>query len=117
MKTKFLLINAINPAREIEASMPPLGLGYLVSALREEFGEETIEFKIVDRRVKESLKRFKPDLVGITSVSQNYNLAQEYARLTKAPVLVGGIHLTSLPSSLAKGNGDWRHWRGRKDFD
>lgn len=104
MKSKFLLINAINPAREIEASLPPLGLGYLASVLREEFGDD-IRFKIISNNIRQEIKRFNPDVVGITSVSQNYNRATKYARIAKEqklPVIMGGIHITSLPFSLSK---------------
>lgn len=104
MKTKFLLINAIDPTREIEASLPPLGLGYLASVLREEFGDN-IRFKIIDNNIRQEIKRFKPDVVGITSVSQNYNRAIRYARIAKEqklPVIMGGVHITCLPLSLSK---------------
>jgi len=104
MKAKFLFINAIDPAREIEASLPPLGLGYLASVLREEFGDD-IRFKIINNNVRQEIKRFNPNVVGITSVSQNYNRAIEYARIAKEqklPVIMGGIHITSLPSSLSQ---------------
>ncbi len=104
MKVKFLLINAIDPAKEIEASLPPLGLGYLASVLREEFGDD-IRFKIINNDIKQEIKKFNPNVIGITAVSQNYNRAIKYARIAKEqklPVIMGGIHITSLPFSLSK---------------
>ena len=56
MKPKFLLINTIDPAREIEASLPPLGLGYLASVLREEFGDD-IRFKIINNNIRQEIKK------------------------------------------------------------
>lgn len=105
MKTKFLLINAIDISQSLQTSLPPLGLGYLASSLRSEFGENTIQFKIVDREVNKEIKSFKPDIVGITCVSQNYNFAIEYAKIAKKyklPVIIGGIHITVLPKTLSK---------------
>jgi anaerobic magnesium-protoporphyrin IX monomethyl ester cyclase len=98
-----MFINAIDPDSEVEAHYAPLGLGYLVSSLRQEFGPDYIEFKIVDRQIEEHITAFKPHIVGITSVSQNYNKAVGYTAIAKKyslPVVVGGIHISALPSTL-----------------
>lgn len=103
MKPRFLFINAIDKTSRIQSLLPPLGLGYLVSSLREAFGYNAIEFKIVDDFFEEEIRKFKPHIVGITSVSQNYNLAVNYARIAKKyglPIIVGGVHITALPSTL-----------------
>lgn len=105
MKVKFLLINAIDISKALQTSLPPLSLGYLASSLRDEYGNDLIDFKIVDRDIKNELRKFKPDIVGITCVSQNYNYAMEYAKLArkrKIPVLIGGTHITVLPTTLTK---------------
>jgi len=104
-KIKFLLINAIDISKNIQTILPPLGLGYLVSSLRDEFGSNAIDFKIIDRDVEETIKDYKPNIVGITSVSQNYNYAIEYAgtaKRYKLPVIVGGTHITVLPTTLTR---------------
>lgn len=103
MKPKFMFINAINRAKKLEYSLPPLGLSYLVSSLREKFGGDSIIFKIVDKDIDEEINEFKPDIIGITSVTQNYNIAIRYARVAKKyglPVIMGGVHISALPSSL-----------------
>ena len=100
---KVLFINAINPLSEIERRYPNLGLGYLVSSLRKEFGQDKFESKIIDSDVEKTLKTFKPDIVGITSVTQNYNIAKRYATIANRlniPVLIGGLHISMLPVSL-----------------
>lgn len=105
MKTRFLLINAIDITKSLQTSLPPLSLGYLVSSLRSKFGQDLIDFKIVDRDIKNEINIYKPDIVGITSVSQNYNYAMQYAKIAKkhkVPVLIGGTHITVLPTTLAK---------------
>jgi len=103
MRPRILFINAVNPNDEGEIDMPPLGLGYLVSSLREEFGDDAIKFKIINQNVAQEIKNFKPDFVGITSTTKNYGRAIDYAKIVKRydlPVVIGGVHISTLPSSL-----------------
>ena len=105
MTVRLLLINAIDITKSLQTSLPPLSLGYLVSSLREEFGDDAFKFKIIDRDVREAIKNFSPDVVGITSVSQNFNYAIKYAKIAKKyklPVLIGGTHISVLPNTLTK---------------
>ena len=102
-KPKIMFINAIDPANVLESRFPQLGLGYLVSSLRQEFGLDYFEFRIINRDVEENIKKFKPDIIGITSVTQNYSRAATYARIAKRyslPVIMGGVHISLLPSTL-----------------
>jgi len=104
MSKKILLINAINQYVSVERQYPPLGLGYLVSSLKKHFGVNMFKFKIIDKDVENELLRFKPDIVGISSVTQNFNIAKRYARLAKKrniPVIIGGVHITMLSQSLS----------------
>jgi len=103
IKTKILLINAINPHVEVEQRHPPLGLGYLVSALRKYFGEDFFEFRIVDRNIEKEIRQFNPGIVLISSVTQNFDIAIGYASFIKRlniPLIVGGIHISMMPYSL-----------------
>jgi len=98
-----MFINAIDVTNKIATALPPLGLGYLASSLRKEFGPDRIRFKIIDRAIEQEIEEFNPDIVGISSVSQNYNRAIEYAGIAKKynlPVIVGGVHISALPSTL-----------------
>ena len=98
-----MFINTINPYAEIECRYPPLGIGYLVSSLRNHFGSDMFQFKVVNRNIEFELSHFRPDIVGISSVTQNYNIAKEYARIAKTKglsVIIGGIHISMLPFSL-----------------
>jgi radical SAM superfamily enzyme YgiQ (UPF0313 family) len=55
------------------------------------------------RRIESELETFRPDLVAISSVTQNYGTAIRQARLAKTaclPVVVGGMHISSLPESI-----------------
>lgn len=52
----------------------------------------------------DSVFKIKPDLVGVSSTSENYGRATEAAKSIKAklhiPVIIGGPHITSIPESL-----------------
>jgi len=52
-----MFINAINPIKEIESGLPQLGVGYLISLLREKFGQEYIQFKVIDRDVEQEISQ------------------------------------------------------------
>jgi radical SAM superfamily enzyme YgiQ (UPF0313 family) len=99
----ILLVSAVNTHIEIEVRYPQLGLGYLVNYARQKLGPDTHTFKIITAGMEETLEDFKPDLVGISSFSQNYGIVIQYARMCRArhiPVIVGGIHISMLPASL-----------------
>ena len=70
-KIKILFINTIDFREEVARRYPPLGLGYLAASLRQKFGHQAFQFKIIDQGVEQEIKKFKPDLVGISSVTQN----------------------------------------------
>jgi magnesium-protoporphyrin IX monomethyl ester (oxidative) cyclase len=97
------MVDAITPQVEIEARYPHLGLAYLVSCVRQKIPEHKIEFRIVNNDVYRSAKQFRPDLVGISSVSQNFMIAKAYAaHFAKQgiPVILGGVHISVLPQNL-----------------
>ncbi len=101
---KILFISAINPHIETETRYPQLGLGYLVNYIRKELGVNKCRFKIITGEVEEHLNTFKPDIVGISSFTQNFRIVKKYASLCKRrnlPVIVGGIHITLLPESFS----------------
>jgi anaerobic magnesium-protoporphyrin IX monomethyl ester cyclase len=105
MPISILFINVVNPDQDIETLFPPLGIGYLVSALRRRFGAEMIRVKVIDRNIEEEIASFSPDVVAISTVSQNYNRAMQYAKMAKRhrlPVLVGGVHISMAPTTLTR---------------
>src|SRR3990170_516361 len=100
MKVK-LVLPALTEAksaywRSIKYSLfPPLGLAALAAYL----GEED-EIAIADEHVERLDLDDSPDLVGIevyvTSVYRSYQIADHYRR-QGAHVVLGGLHVTSLP--------------------
>lgn len=102
---RFLFINAINPRKKIEVLYPPLGIGYLVSSIRKRFGKDICQFKVIEDDIEREIIDFKPDIVGISSVSQNYNRAIAFSKVAQKygiPVICGGVHISMVPSSLTE---------------
>lgn len=105
MATRILLINAIDSSRGVEVAFPPLNLAYLVSYFRHKSKKSDVIFKIISKDYKKEILSFSPDAVGLTSVTQNYPLAVKIASFCRdkgMPVFIGGIHISTLPSSLNK---------------
>ena len=95
---KLLLVNAIsnNPADRLH---PPLGLAYIAASLR----RDEVECQIIDKHLSNEIQAFNPDIVGITSVSRNYDIAKGYAAIAKhynVPVIMGGVHISTLPETM-----------------
>lgn len=103
MPVKILFIDAKDVSKPLETRFPHLGLGYIVASLRQRFGLEAAECRIISGGVEDGLDSFKPDMVGISAVSQNYGRALDAAAAAKKrgiPVVCGGIHISMLPRSL-----------------
>ena len=99
---KVMFIDAVNPEIQFRL-MPTLGLGYLASSLRNEFGYNHIDIKIVQEDIEQEINGFRPDIIGISSLSTNYGMAIRCARIAKEhglPVIMGGQHISILPSTL-----------------
>ncbi|MBL7685074.1 MAG: cobalamin-dependent protein, partial [Deltaproteobacteria bacterium] len=83
-----------------QRTMAPLGLLYLASHL--EKLELPIEILIHDNL--DDIIHFKPDIVGIASVSENFHQTQNFAKKLKNSfnpfIILGGAHFTSLPTFL-----------------
>lgn len=102
---KILFINAINPESEIETRYTPLGILYLSASLNNSFPADTFEVRLVNNDIEKNIKSFRPDIVGITSVSQNFNHAIRHAKLVRnwgLPTIAGGLHISMIPESLTE---------------
>ncbi len=102
---KILFINAINPESEIETRYTPLGILYLSASLKKTFPAGSFEIKLVNKNVEKNIKSFRPDIIGITAVSQNFNHAIRHAKLARRyglPTMVGGVHISIIPESLSE---------------
>ena len=84
---------------------PPLGLAYLAAYINKTLPE--IEIKILDQIPQEKIikiiKRDKPEIIGLTSVSENWAKVKKFAKEIRmnfkdAKLIIGGIHITTQPS-------------------
>lgn len=102
---KILFINAINPESEIETRYTPLGILYLSASLKKALPVGTFEVKLVNKDIEKNLQSFKPDIVGITVVSQNFNHAIRHAKLVRKkglPTIIGGVHISMIPECITE---------------
>lgn len=96
---KILLVNIVD--QRDSTAIPHLGVAYLASYLRANGGYNDI--KIINSPIDDALREFRPDVVGFSTVSQNYDLAKNEAKKAKkagAVTVIGGVHITLLPHTL-----------------
>jgi len=105
--TKLALINPIVSSfgEKDEQHDPPLGLAYLASYLRRYLNFDNTVIIDKEKNLLEAIKREKPDIVGITSMSLEYNkianMGTEIKETFDIPVLIGGVHISLMPHHLS----------------
>ncbi|MFA5303292.1 MAG: radical SAM protein [Candidatus Nanoarchaeia archaeon] len=103
---KILFVNIVNTKNDNEIIYPPLGLAYLVSYAKKYLKNKNVIFKVISNNYEENIKQIKPDIIGLTCVSQNYEKAKNIAKFSKenssALILIGGSHISLCPTSLDK---------------
>lgn len=87
----------------LKSRFPSLGLAYIASYLRRY--SDFKDISILEGDVAYKLRKIKPDLIGISSVTQTFKEACSVARLIKSeykniPIIIGGHHITALPHTL-----------------
>lgn len=91
---------------KVGGTEPPIGLCYLAAVARRDSHHSAVidasSLNLTMERTVEAALRFRPDLVGISAVTVNIIQAAELAAGLKArnsalPVIIGGVHVTSLP--------------------
>ncbi|MBP7216285.1 MAG: B12-binding domain-containing radical SAM protein [Candidatus Omnitrophica bacterium] len=79
---------------------PTAGIGYLAGMIKRELPQ----VDVVMSQSLDSLMREQPDMIGISATTPNYHVAIDWAltikQELKIPVIIGGIHITLLPSSI-----------------
>ncbi len=108
--TNILLIIAVKKPNKFSSYQKiPLGVGYIASYLSKY--NKPAEINIIERSfeydIHDLIKKYSPDVVGISSTTQNYNSACLIATQVKAIdskilVVIGGHHITALPQNLNK---------------
>lgn len=102
---KIILISLQKDAERV----PPMGLVYLATYLENKLNLSKKEIKIVDKNffdIEKEIEKFKPDIIGIGAMTINYqeaiSLASKIKKRKNIPIIVGGVHISSLPTSLKK---------------
>jgi anaerobic magnesium-protoporphyrin IX monomethyl ester cyclase len=86
---------------------PHLGLAYL-AAVSEQRGDEVLVFDadVEDESIADAVRRFKPDVVGITAntpqVKSAWRTAEAVKSVADIPVVIGGPHVSVLPAESAE---------------
>lgn len=88
---------------------PPLGLVYLATYLNKTLGMPKENIRIFDKNyhnLEKEVLDFNPDLIGIGAMSVYYQNAVKFASWIKTikniPVILGGVHISSIYSSMEK---------------
>ena len=111
MKIQLVLAPKLKARRTggVDCLYPPLGILYLASYLRER--KSDLEIKITDgvrfgyQKTIDEIKRFKPDVLGVSfttpAASGAYQLVNDVkAALPETTVVCGGPHSTALPEDV-----------------
>jgi radical SAM superfamily enzyme YgiQ (UPF0313 family) len=108
---RIILINPPIVAEFGENIYLPINLAYIAALLEENHHEiEIIDLQIECRSIKkliERIKKFNPELIGITSVTPTFPYALKLAELFKKvkkdmKIVLGGIHVTAMPEDTLK---------------
>lgn len=99
---KVLFVNVVKDLPPQKA-LYPLSFGYLISYAR----KQGLSLKSLYTENLDCLREANPDVVALSCITENFNLAKKYAGKVKAfnpriKVLIGGIHVTAVPDSLTE---------------
>lgn len=104
-KLKIALISLQKDAERV----PPVGLVYLATYLRDILGINNSNLVILDSNysdIETELESFSPHILGFTSMTVEYGKVIEFAKKIKSkhniPFILGGVHISTLPLSLNK---------------
>ncbi|MCC7517254.1 MAG: B12-binding domain-containing radical SAM protein [Pseudomonadales bacterium] len=117
-----LKVLLLKPYQQVVASIqsPPLGLLYLVSSLREKFGDD-IDIKVIDMKVEELsaqalvplLQSYQPDVIGFSALNYEAQASYSVARIAKQinpaviTVMGGPFALNNAATVLEELSIDW----------
>jgi len=106
--TRVLFINVINESRrkEVEVRHPAFGTLYLASYLSKYGGYNDTQVLETGSVSAEILNRIKPDILGVSSITQHFNIAKQICsdikKVMDVPIMVGGFHISCLPNNLTE---------------
>jgi len=106
--TRILFINVINESRkkEVEVRQPSFGTLYLASYLSKYGGFNDVQVLECGSVSEQVLNSLKPDIVGVSAVTQHFNIAkkicQDIKKVMDVSIIIGGYHISALPNNLTQ---------------
>ena len=103
---KILLTNpTLENERDVTDPLIPLGMPSIAAYLRQKLDEE-LKFSYVNQKFPEGFKKFRPDIVFMTTMSPYYHksvlVAEQFKDIDPSvPIMVGGFHISILPQTLS----------------
>lgn len=99
-----IMLLSLPGLEEYEEYLFPLGVGYLVGALKQRHDIKAFHFNKMNRAIREIKKEvasFAPDIVGLTCSSFNRGFVRDGIRLIRSinkniKIVVGGVHVSFL---------------------
>lgn len=108
MDKKNLKIALISLQKDAER-VPPVGLVYLATYLRDAVGIDNNNIKVFESNysdIENELDKFCPNIIGFTSMTIDYGKVIGFAKKIRSkynqPFILGGVHISTLPLSLNK---------------
>ncbi len=107
MSPKITLVSV----NSCEFPTPPLGIASIATYLVRKGVVDKKTVQILDlnleKKILPKIKKFKPDIIGISSMTQFYPRAIKLAKKIKAqykklPVVIGGVHISTAPHSFSE---------------
>jgi len=90
-----------------EERVPSMGLVYIATYLIKKCGIKNV--RIIDKRfedIEEEISKFSPHILGLGPMTINYEEAARFAfnfkKRYNSPVIIGGVHISTLPDSMKK---------------
>jgi len=97
---KIMFFIASLPEDNLEKRQFPLGPGYIGAYLEKNLQQ----IEVIITATKEDIFKERPDILGISSVSQCFKQAKSVAKAVKEefgiPIVIGGYHISSMPHTL-----------------
>lgn len=102
---RVLFVNVVDCVSEVANRYKPLWPAYLAGYAEKKLGGHHFEFRYMMDGFAKELESFKPHIVALSSASQDFDTAKQYAIEAKSrnlSVLIGGFHITNMPHCLTE---------------
>ncbi len=107
MKNRDNLKVALVSLQQDAERIPPVGLVYIATYIRDVVGLRNENIKILEKNysnIEEDLEKFSPDIIAFTSMTVEYGKIIKFAKKIRdkhnVPFVLGGVHISTLPQSL-----------------